>query len=153
MFTQIVDPVGNLGITCLVALIPVVLPLVLLAVFRISAWLAVLIGSVVTFVLATWIWQMPIGTGIRAYLYGSATGVWYVDWITFWGLVLFNTLGATGVFENFPPWACLTGHARHPGTDDAVRLGFRGTARGPRRFRLSVGGGGANPYLAAADGS
>jgi lactate permease len=109
MFTQIVDPVGNLGITCLIALIPVVLLLVLLAVFRISAWLAVLIGSIVTFVLATWIWQMPIGTGIRAYLYGSATGVWYVNWITFWGLVLFNTLGTTGVFENFRRWLVSQG--------------------------------------------
>jgi lactate permease len=65
MFTQIVNPVGNLGITCLVALIPVVLLLVLLAVFRVSAWLAVLIGSIVTFALAAWVWQMPIGTGIR----------------------------------------------------------------------------------------
>ena len=45
MFTQIVDPVGNLGLTCLVALIPVVLLLLLLAVFRVSAWLAVLIGA------------------------------------------------------------------------------------------------------------
>jgi len=109
MFTQIVDPVGNLGITCLIALIPVVLLLVLLAVFRVSAWLAVLIGSIVTFVLAAWIWQMPIGIGIRAYLYGSATGVWYVNWITFWGLVLFNTLGATGVFENFRRWLVSQG--------------------------------------------
>ena len=109
MFTQIVDPIGNLGITCLVALIPVVLLLILLAVFRVSAWLAVLIGSIVTFVLAAWIWQMPIGTGMRAYLYGSATGVWYVDWITFWGLVLFNTLGASGVFENFRRWLVSQG--------------------------------------------
>ena len=48
MFTQEIDPLGNLALTCLVALIPVVLLLVLLAVFRMSAWLAVLIGSVVT---------------------------------------------------------------------------------------------------------
>jgi lactate permease len=109
MFTQIVDPIGNLGITCLVALIPVVLLLMLLAVFRVSAWLAVLIGSIVTFVLAAWIWQMPVGAGIEAYLYGSATGVWYVDWITFWGLVLFNTLGASGVFENFRRWLISQG--------------------------------------------
>src|SRR5271166_6600672 len=109
MFTQIVDPVGNLGITCLIALIPVVLLLVLLAVFRVSAWLAVLIGSIVTFVLAAWIWQMPIGIGIRAYLYGSATGVWYVNWITFWGLMLFNTLNASGVFENFRRWLISQG--------------------------------------------
>ena len=43
MFTQSLDPLGNLAVTFLVALIPVALLLVLLAVFRITAWLAVLI--------------------------------------------------------------------------------------------------------------
>jgi L-lactate permease len=109
MFTQTVDPLGNLGLTCLAALIPVVLLLVLLAVYRVSAWLAVLIGSVVTFILAVGIWGMPVGDGSRAYLYGAATGVWNVDWITFWGLVLFNTLGITGLFENFRRWLISQG--------------------------------------------
>jgi len=104
MLTQIVDPVGNLGLTCLIVLIPVMLLLVLLAVYRVSAWLAVLIGSIVTFVLAAWVWQMPLDTGVRAYVYGSAAGVWNVDWIIFWGLMLFNTLGVSGVFENFRRW-------------------------------------------------
>jgi lactate permease len=109
MFTQTVDPTGNLGLTCLVALIPVVFLLLLLAVFRVSAWLAVLLGSIVTFVLALWVWGMPLENGIRAYLYGSATGVWNVDWITFWGLMLFNTLGLTGLFENLRRWLISQG--------------------------------------------
>src|SRR5215469_3986760 len=109
MFTQIVDPLGNLGLTCLVALIPVVLLLVLLAVYRMSAWLAVLIGSIVTFILALVVWQMPLGDGVRAYIYGAATGMWNVNWITFWGLMLFNTLGVSGVFENFRRWLISQG--------------------------------------------
>src|SRR5580658_11205894 len=109
MFTQTVDPLGNLGLTCLVALIPVVFLLVLLAVFRVSAWLAVLLGSIVTFVLAVWMWGMPLGDGFRAYLYGSATGVWNVDWITFWGLMLFNTLVATGAFDKLRRWLIQQG--------------------------------------------
>ena len=75
MFTQITDPLGNLGLTCLVALIPVAFLLILLAVFRVSAWLAVLLGSILTFVLAVWVWKMPFDTGAQAYLYGSATGM------------------------------------------------------------------------------
>ena len=111
MFTQVVDPVGQLWLSCLVALVPVVLLLVLLAVFRVSAWLAVLIGSIVTFLLAATVWHMPTGDGMRAYFYGSATGVWNVDWITFWGAVLFNTLSVTGVFENFRRWLVAQGSA------------------------------------------
>src|SRR5512143_3970056 len=109
MFTQIVNPLGNIALTCLVALIPVVLLLVLLAVYRVSAWLAVLIGSIVTYILAALVWGMPIENGARAYIYGSATGFWNVDWITIWGVVLFNTLVVTGVFENFRRWLISQG--------------------------------------------
>jgi len=109
MFTQILDPTGNLFATWLVALVPVVLLLVLLAGLRLSAWIAVLIGSIVTFLIAIFVWKMPLDDGIRAYLYGSATGIWYVDWITFWGVVLFNTLVATGTFEKFRRWLVQQG--------------------------------------------
>ena len=80
MFTQILDPTGNLFLTWLVALIPVVLLLFLLAGLRMSAWLAVLIGSIVTFLLGLWVWQMPFGDGIvpifmaRRPAYGTSTG-------------------------------------------------------------------------------
>ncbi|HEX6832097.1 MAG TPA: L-lactate permease [Rudaea sp.] len=109
MFTQLIDPLDNLTLTCLVALIPVVFLLVLLAVFRLPAWLATLLGSIVTFVIAVWVWKMPLDEGSHAYLYGAATGVWNVDWITFWGLILFNTLSITGLFENFRRWLIAQG--------------------------------------------
>lgn len=109
MFTQVLDPLGNLTLTCLVALIPVVSLLVMLAVFRWPAWLATLIGSVITFVLALWVWKMPTDQGSHAYLYGAATGVWNVDWITFWGMMLFNTLSVSGLFENFRRWLISKG--------------------------------------------
>lgn len=111
MFQQILSPAGNLALTWLVALVPVALLLVLLAVFRISAWLATLIGSIVTFLLAVWVWKMPFGDGARAYFYGSATGIWAVDWITVWGVILFNTLVVTGVFEKFRRWLIAQGTA------------------------------------------
>ena len=74
MFTQVLDPLDNLTLTCLVALIPVVALLVMLAVFRLPAWLATLIGSAITFVLALWVWKMPMDQGSHAYFYGAATG-------------------------------------------------------------------------------
>ncbi|HWZ62174.1 MAG TPA: L-lactate permease [Steroidobacteraceae bacterium] len=109
MFTQVLDPLGNLTLTCLVALIPVVSLLVMLAVFRLPAWVATLIGSIITFVLALWVWKMPVDQGSHAYLYGAATGVWNVDWITFWGMMLFNTLAVSGLFENFRRWLISKG--------------------------------------------
>jgi lactate permease len=109
MFTQVLDPLGNLTVTCLVALIPVVSLLVMLALLRWPAWVATLIGSIITFILAVWVWKMPFDDGSHAYLYGAATGVWNVDWITFWGMVLFNTLGVSGLFESFRRWLIAQG--------------------------------------------
>jgi len=83
MFNQVLNPTGNLGLTVLAALIPVIVLLVLLAVFRVTAWLATLIGSILTLIIAIALWQMPLSNGIQSYLIGSANGIWAVDWITF----------------------------------------------------------------------
>src|ERR671937_701949 len=106
-FKQVLDPTSSLLLTTLIALIPVVLLLVLLAVFRVTAWLAVLIGSIVTYLIGVYIWSAPAGTTSRAYAYGSLTGIWNVDWITFWGVVIFNTLVVTGLFEKFKDWLII----------------------------------------------
>jgi lactate permease len=111
VFNQILNPTGQLFVTWLIALLPVVVLLVLLAVFRLTAWLATLIGSVVTFLLAAWVWQMPVALGIKAYVYGALTGIWAVNWITFWGVMLFNTLVITGLFEKFRLWLTAQGTA------------------------------------------
>jgi lactate permease len=60
MFKQILDPTGNLFITWLIALVPVAALLVMLAVLRRSAWIATLLGSLLTLALALWVWQMPL---------------------------------------------------------------------------------------------
>ncbi len=104
MFHQVLDPTGNLGLTVLASLIPVILLLVLLAAFRVTAWLATLIGSIFTLIIAILVWHLPLSNGIESYLIGSANGIWAVDWITFWGVVIFNTLKLTGLFDTLKNW-------------------------------------------------
>ncbi len=111
MFHQILNPVGNMLGTWLLSLVPVLVLLLLLAVFRLTAWLSVLIGSIVTFALAVSVWHMPVADGLRSYIYGSLTGVWSVDWITFWGVMIFNTMVTTGAFEKFRRWLVFQGTA------------------------------------------
>src|SRR5579863_9664867 len=114
LFSQVIDPTGNLFLTTIIALIPVALLLVLLAVFRVTAWLAVIIGSIVTLLLGIILWGAPGDGAFKAYVLGSATGVWSVDWITFWGVIIFNTLVLTGLFEKFKDWLVVqaTGDVR-----------------------------------------
>jgi lactate permease len=103
-FTQVLDPLHALGGSTALALAPVVVLLLLLAVFRMTAWQAVIIGSVVTVVLAIAVWHAPAANAFGAYGVGAATGVWSVDWIVFWGVIIYNTLVTTGAFEDFKRW-------------------------------------------------
>jgi lactate permease len=103
-FPQILDPVGSVLASTLIALVPVVILLVLLAGLRLSAWQAVIIGSVVTVLLAIFVWASPVSGSFAAYGLGAATGVWSVDWIVFWGVVIYNTMVTTGAFGAFKDW-------------------------------------------------
>ena len=104
MFEQTLNPTGHLWLTILAALIPLVALILMLAVFRVTAWLATIIAGIVTVPVAVFIWHAPLANTMKSYLYGGLTGVWNIDWITFWGLIIFNTLVLTGSFGRFKNW-------------------------------------------------
>jgi lactate permease len=103
-FVQSLDPAHSTWGSTLIALIPIVLLLVLLPVLKMSAWQAVIIGSVVTIVLAVTVWGAPVGGTFGAWGVGAGTGIWSIDWITFWGVIIYNTLVKTGAFADFRRW-------------------------------------------------
>lgn len=104
MFEQTLNPAGNMWLTVLLALVPLAVLLFLLAVARLTAWLAALIAGVVALVLGAAVWHAPWGGMLRSYSYGALSGAWIIDWITFWGLTIFNTLAVTGDFDRFKAW-------------------------------------------------
>jgi lactate permease len=104
VFAQILDPVHSVLGSTLIALVPVVVLLLLLAVFRLSAWQAVIIGAIVTILLGMLVWHAPATKVLTAYGLGSASGFWSIDWIVFWGVIIYNTLVATGAFDGFKRW-------------------------------------------------
>src|SRR5437879_11622543 len=93
-FTQVLDPAHSVLGSTLIALVPVVVLLLLLAVFRLSAWQAVIIGAIVTVLLGTLVWHAPVTKLLTAYGLGSASGFWSIDWIVFWGVIIYNTMVA-----------------------------------------------------------
>ncbi|HCU94333.1 MAG TPA: L-lactate permease [Actinobacteria bacterium] len=103
-FTQDLNPLHSTLGSTLVALLPLALLLVLLAVMRVTAWLAVTIGAVITIIMAIAIWHAPAGPTFGAWGIGAATGIWSIDWIVFWGVVIYNVLVETGVFAHFRHW-------------------------------------------------
>jgi lactate permease len=104
MFEQTLNPAGNLWLTVFIALVPLIVLLFMLAVLRMTAWLATIIVGFITVPLGVLVWHAPLGDTLKSYLYGGLTGFWVIDWITFWGLIIFNTLVLTGAFERFKNW-------------------------------------------------
>jgi lactate permease len=103
-FAQILDPLGSVAGSTLLALVPVAVLLVLLAGLRLSAWQAVIVGSAVTVLLGIFVWQAPAAPSLEAYGLGMLTGIWSVDWIVFWGVIIYNTMVSTGAFGEFKDW-------------------------------------------------
>ena len=82
MFVQILDPTGHVWLSVLVSLVPLIALLFMLAALRMTAWLASILGGVVTIPLGVFVWHAPLA-GTKSYLYGGLTGFWVIDWITF----------------------------------------------------------------------
>ena len=147
-FTQLLDPTHSLAGSTLLALVPVATLLLLLAVFRMTAWRAVIIGSAVTLILAVTVWNAPVGNSLAAYGLGAATGIWSVDWIVFWGVIIYNTMVVTGTFEDFKRWLIRQATADIRVQTHAHGLGARCPAGRARRVRVSLGRRRPHPHRA-----
>src|SRR5580698_10001550 len=104
MFEQILDPTGHVWLSVFVSLVPLLALLFMLAALRMTAWLASILAGAITIPLGVLMWHAPLRDTLTSYLYGGLTGVWVIDWITFWGLIIFNTLVLTGLFDRFKSW-------------------------------------------------
>src|ERR1700719_984811 len=105
MFHQILTPVGgSLGLSFLVALLPIVTVLVLLGILKRPAWQAAFAGLVVAFLIAVSIWAMPVRMALAAACNGAVFALWPVMWIVINALFLYNIAVASGRFDAFRDW-------------------------------------------------
>jgi lactate permease len=82
MYQQVYDPVaGNLLLSTIVAVIPIVVLFVLLAGIRIAAQWAGLITLAVALVIAVAVYGMPVGLAVDSTLFGAAFGLFPIVWI------------------------------------------------------------------------
>jgi lactate permease len=92
--------VGNsLGWSALLAVIPTLLLLYLLAIKRKPSWIAALAGLGAALVLAVAGYRMPPVLAISSAAEGACFGIFPISWIVFSALVLYEISVATGKFE------------------------------------------------------
>jgi lactate permease len=100
MYQQVYDPVaGNLVLSTLVAVIPIVVLFVLLAGIRMAAQWAGLITLVVALVLAVLVYGMPVGLAVNSALFGAAFGLFPIVWIVINAIFIYNVIVDTGLFD------------------------------------------------------
>ena len=105
MFQQLLTPVGDsLGLSFLVAILPVVAVLVLLGVFRRPAWQAALAGLAIGLIVAVVAWQMPVDLALNSVANGAVFAAWPVMWIVVNALLLYNIAVKSGRFDALRVW-------------------------------------------------
>jgi lactate permease len=105
MFRQLLTPVGDsLGLSFLVAALPIIVILVLLGVLRRPAWQAALAGLLMGLVIAVTAWKMPVGLAIDSVANGSVFALWPVMWIVVNALLVYNIAVRSGRFDAFRNW-------------------------------------------------
>jgi L-lactate transport len=90
---------GSLGLSSLVAALPIFVLLLLLGVKRKPAWIAALFGLGAAALVANFIYGMPFGTMISSVGFGAAFGLFPIGWIVFWAIILYRITLETGKFE------------------------------------------------------
>jgi lactate permease len=98
-WTQNYVPVGNLLISALIAALPVVVLLGALAFFHIKAHYAAILGLVLAWAIAVFVYGMPASTASAAAGYGAAFGLLPIGWIVLNAIFVYDITVKTGKFE------------------------------------------------------
>jgi lactate permease len=95
---QVYDPFGNGVLSTLIAAVPIVLLLALIATGRIKAHWAALIALIVAIAVSVWAFTMPLGMALRATGLGALTGFFPIGWIILNVLFLYRLTVEKGWF-------------------------------------------------------
>lgn len=100
MFEQVYEPLaGNLALSTLVALIPIAVLFVMLAVFGVPAQWSSLASLGTAFVIAILVYGMPVGLAANSALYGAAFGLFPIVWIVVNAIFVYNAIVEAGYFD------------------------------------------------------
>ncbi|HMM36571.1 MAG TPA: L-lactate permease [Thermoanaerobaculia bacterium] len=99
-WTQIYTPVaGNLLLSALVAALPVVVLLGLLAFFHVKAHKAALLGLATSLGVAIFVYGMPTKLALTSALNGAAYGLFPIGWIVLCAIFVYDLTVKSGDFE------------------------------------------------------
>ena len=96
---QIYDPLGNIWISSLIALIPIIFFFLALAVFRLKGSVAGTITVVLALLVSLFAYQVPVTIAFASMIYGFFYGLWPIAWIIIGAVFLYKISVKTGQFN------------------------------------------------------
>jgi lactate permease len=99
MWNQVYNPFNNSVLSTIVAALPVVTLLVLIASGKVKAHIAAIVALIVANVIAILVFTMPAGMSLRATVLGVVTGFFPIGWIVLNVIFLYRLTVEKGAFE------------------------------------------------------
>lgn len=98
-WAQIYDPAGNIWLSSLVALIPIVFFFLALTVLRLKGYVAGTLTVLLSLLVAIFFYGMPVDRALAAGVYGFFYGLWPIAWIIVAAVFLYKIAVKTGQFD------------------------------------------------------
>jgi lactate permease len=98
-WTMNIDPLGSIGLSALVAAIPIFFLFIALAFLKMKGHIAATIATSLAVGIAIFVYGMPAQYALLATFQGAMFGVFPVCWIIITALFIYNMSVATGQFE------------------------------------------------------
>jgi lactate permease len=90
---------GSLGLSAVIAAVPIAVLFVMLGILRRPAWMAALSALASALLIALVAYGMPAQLAILSALFGAAFGIFPIAWIVFASIMLYRLAVDTGKFE------------------------------------------------------
>jgi lactate permease len=98
-WTQVINPLGSIGLSALAAAVPIIFLFIALAGLRLKGHIAGLITVTLAVMVASTIFRMPVWYVFQSVLYGALYGLFPIGWIIVTAVFLYNMTVKTGQFE------------------------------------------------------
>ena len=98
-WTQVYDPVGHWWLSTLIAALPIIVLLGLLAGLKVRAHLCAMAGAATAVLVAIIAFKMPAVLAVSSFFYGAAFGLLKIVWIVIAAVFLYDISVETGQFE------------------------------------------------------
>jgi len=98
-WTQVYDPLNNIYLSALIALIPIIYFFWALAIRKTKGYIAGFITVVIAVLVSIIAYGMPVSMAVSSTVYGALVGLWPIGWIVINAVFLYKLTVKTGQFD------------------------------------------------------